>query len=578
MSDNSPIARITCREVNAMFVTDVITDSFDLEPPGDGFRINEFESGKLSSSRKVESGYQFDLIPGQVINVGRTTDGTRCDITIDSQFVSRSHFTIWSVTYDFDGENTQPPLIFVRDCASLEGTFLNAKSIGVRAEPPRTGRLLDQHGGYIQVSPYWEFQVEPLLSVEGAKEVDLFKGKYDITTRRLGAGGFGSVYLAKNVRTNRQLACKIYNLDNPQFKAAMRQRFFGEVNMLKKIKHPNVLSFSHAFYSPHTLYTFTELATGGDLFSMCQSSRVFHGIFFGENEAKLVMWQVVSAVYHLHKHQIAHRDLKPENIFFAAGPGIRSGRVVLGDLGFTKDMSQSRTHSAAGTVSYAAPELREGVAYDFAVDVWSMGLLALFVLLPSQFDIDHRELTDQSQLDKILNDEFQNLEAQSRGISPSAKQFIRSCLILDPRHRMSSAEAKAHEWFSQQPERRAMRKLVKELDIMWRPASRKVTAIDEISDVDPGQTKARRRFSNRNLTVLDSQESLQLDAPVEDKSDDESDPVTTKRKFVNGSVTIPDSYETHQLDAAEPQESPYFNTPSSSAAAAKRPKLVHPEH
>lgn len=92
---------------------------------------------------------------------------------------------------------------------------------------------------------------------------------------------------------------------------------------------PNIQRFEYAFRSRHTLYTFIELATGGDLFS----TMLFYNEEFPPQLAQLIIYQVVRAVRHLHRQHLTHRDLKPENIFFADGPSGK-GRVIVGDLGF----------------------------------------------------------------------------------------------------------------------------------------------------------------------------------------------------------------------------------------------------
>lgn len=115
---------------------------------------------------------------------------------------------------------------------------------------------------------------------------------------------------------------------------------------------PNLPTFEYAFRSKHTLYTFTELATGGDLFSM----RLVRGVFT-EKDCKFVIQQVVNALRYLHKGGIAHRDLKPDNILFAAGPEVMS-RVILSDLGLAKSTASGRMASRVGTLDYMAPSVR----------------------------------------------------------------------------------------------------------------------------------------------------------------------------------------------------------------------------
>lgn len=100
------------------------------------------------------------------------------------------------------------------------------------------------------------------------------------------------------------------------------------------LPQPNIVKFEYGYRSRHTLYTFIELATGGDLFSTV----LFHQERFPCSIAQLIIYQVVRATRHLHRQRLIHRDLKPENIFFADGP-LGTGRVIVGDLGFTTGTS-----------------------------------------------------------------------------------------------------------------------------------------------------------------------------------------------------------------------------------------------
>lgn len=96
------------------------------------------------------------------------------------------------------------------------------------------------------------------------------------------------------------------------------------------------------------MYTFTEFATGGDLFSL----RLSRGALC-ESDAKFVMYQIVKGVAYLHKHGLVHRDLKLENIYLASF-GVRN-RVIIGDFGLVKGMSWGRLQTMVGTYPYWAP-------------------------------------------------------------------------------------------------------------------------------------------------------------------------------------------------------------------------------
>ncbi|KXJ97462.1 kinase-like domain-containing protein [Microdochium bolleyi] len=299
------------------------------QPAGDGLSHNN-TPGEPDTDQFWQRRLHFSVHAKEIINV-----------VIDNCYVSRQHFEIYSVIYD----NTESsgrgelPMVYVRDCQSLEGTFVNGCCIGSKAQGHTPGYLLS-HGDVITIAPYWEFHVElwsspsrlHTFSELQIQEMHRFRDRYVITDRRLGKGSVGSVYLAFDVRGNRQVACKIHNLDElreSRYQKHMIRRVIDESDILGKIRHPNILHFEYAFRSRHTLYTFIELATGGDLFSTV----LFYNESVPPQLAQLIIYQIVRAVRHLHRHHLTHRDLKPENIFFADGPSGK-GRAIVGDLGF----------------------------------------------------------------------------------------------------------------------------------------------------------------------------------------------------------------------------------------------------
>ncbi|KAF3065024.1 Meiosis-specific serine/threonine-protein kinase mek1 [Daldinia childiae] len=290
------------------------------------------------------------------------------------------------VIYDLDDVQKQPYLVYVRDCQSLEGTYVNETCIGNKEKGTAHGFYISRNV-VVTVKPYWKFRISllyhtelkyPLNSIQ-LKESTLFRDRYIITERILGRGAFAKIHLAVDARTGKQLACKIHDLDRLRRLAPSHdliRRIRDETDILGKLKHPNLPIFEYAFHSAHTFYTFIELATGGDLFSM----RLTRGTF-EEQDCKFVIRQVVNAICYL--GGIAHRDLKPENIFFATGPD-PTGRVIVGDLGFAKSTASGRMASRVGTDQYMAPEVEYGGTHGLAVDIWSLGMIVVFLLAPDE--------------------------------------------------------------------------------------------------------------------------------------------------------------------------------------------------
>ncbi|KAI1378361.1 kinase-like protein [Hypoxylon crocopeplum] len=470
-----PIAQISC------WVTKAQLEGY--KPP-EGFCVNaslEAQTNRRDSQLFID----VPLFPGRDISIGR--DHHENDISINHPYVSRKHFVIYSINYGPDTIHNQPPLIYVRDYQSLEGTYVNGVCIGNKEKGASEAVYLSRDVE-IAVKPYWTFRVSllehrelksPLNAIQ-LKESSLFEDRYIITNRTLGSGSFASVHLAINVETGRQVACKIHDLDRLRRFADpldLVRRVEHETDLLGKLRHPNVPTFEYAFRSAHTLYTFVELAAGGDLFSKRQERGPFQ-----EEDCKFVIRQIVNAVRYLHKGGVAHRDLKPENILFATGPEITS-RVIVGDLGLARSTASGRMASRVGTSHYMAPEVGYGQAYNLEIDIWSIGMIMVFLLAPND-NVTPSGIVKMSQvaIDAWLDSVF--YDSSHHRVSKRCEEFVRSCLMFEPIDRITASEAKHHPWFQRSPDRGQLRFRLKETVESWKPAHLIAPPIQKLPDME----------------------------------------------------------------------------------------------
>ncbi|KAI1450720.1 kinase-like protein [Annulohypoxylon stygium] len=425
------------------------------------------------------------LYSGQSISVGR--DHHMNDVSINHPYVSRAHFVIYSIIFDPHDDQIHPPVIYVRDCQSLEGTYVDGICIGNKEKGPSPGFYLSRDV-VVTIKPHWKFRVSlldhqdlksPLTAIQ-LKESSLFGNRYMISNRVLGSGAFASVHLAVNVKTGKQLACKIHDLDhlrrfiNPP---DLIQRILDETDILGKLRHPNLPAFEYAFRSRHTLYTFTELATGGDLFSM----RISRGTFT-EQDVKLVVLQIVNALKYLHQGGIAHRDLKPENVLFSLGPDV-TGRIIVSDLGFAKSKASGRMRSQVGTEQYMAPEVEYGQNHSLAVDIWSLGMIVVFLLAPDHL-ITPSGLMKRSQA--VINGWIDSIfeDPSLQNISQQCQEFVKSCLMFEPARRINAPLAKRHPWFQKDLDKGHLKFRMDENTKTWKPFHSISPPVQQLPDVE----------------------------------------------------------------------------------------------
>jgi len=195
---------------------------------------------------------------------------------------------------------------------------------------------------------------------------------YDIKDE-LGKGAFSIVKAAVNKKTGEKVAVKIINKAKAANSEADAKRLQTEVEILKKVKHPNIISLKDMYETSEELYLIMELVTGGELFD-----KIVEKGQYSEKEAAAMVKKILSAVDYLHQNNIAHRDLKPENLLLK---GVDDTEVMISDFGLSKIVGvQSMMDTACGTPYYVAPEVLSASGYDKEVDLWSIGVITYLLL------------------------------------------------------------------------------------------------------------------------------------------------------------------------------------------------------
>lgn len=257
--------------------------------------------------------------------------------------------------------------------------------------------------------------------------------------RTLGAGTFGIVRQARRISTKEEVAIKIV------MKKALKGNekvFYEELGLLQKCKHPNIVGFRDWFESKDKFYIVTQLATGGELFD-----RIVKEGKFTESDAVIVIVQILKAVSYLHDElNIVHRDLKPENLIYITEDP--NSQLVLADFGIAKELltPDEVLTSAAGSFGYCAPEVLMGTGHGKPCDIWSLGVIA-FTLLVGYSPFRSENVNDFLQ--EVQNDPVVVFHKQYwKNISQYAKDFIKSCLTVDPKKRPSAKQLLSDPWIT----------------------------------------------------------------------------------------------------------------------------------
>ncbi|AMD21920.1 HFR065Wp [Eremothecium sinecaudum] len=296
-----------------------------------------------------------------------------------------------------------------------------------KSEPPKRKSLLSESNPIAKL--FQKMTAQP----------DSYTNKQNyIFGKTLGAGSFGVVRQARNMKTNENVAVKI--LLKRALKGEQLQMLYDELAILRKLKHPNIVKFSDWFESKDKFYIVTQLATGGELFD-----RILQKGKFTEHDAVKIVVQILSAVSYMHSKNVVHRDLKPENVLYL-DPSDDS-QLVVSDFGIAKELSSENQviHRAAGSMGYVAPEVLTTSGHGKPCDVWSLGVITYTLL--SGYSPFIAESAD-GFLEEVTRDENTVVfhAPYWNNISTDAKDFIRSALILDPSERPSADELLKHSW------------------------------------------------------------------------------------------------------------------------------------
>lgn len=218
-------------------------------------------------------------------------------------------------------------------------------------------------------------------------------------------------------------------------------RLRREVDIMRKLKHRNIIEFFEVFEDPDNLMMVMEFCPGHELFDVILARK-----YFTEEDARPVFRQVAEALYYLHSLSIIHRDVKPENIIIASAPDPSTGAMVakLLDFGLSKNAGAgSAAKTFVGTPCYVAPEVEYtskglGGTYSFPADCWSLGAV-LYVMLVARFP--------EFEQDQISGKIVVKLSpALWDRVSAEAKDLIRGLMNTNPNARLTAANALMHPW------------------------------------------------------------------------------------------------------------------------------------
>ena len=267
-------------------------------------------------------------------------------------------------------------------------------------------------------------------------------GAYEVTAR-LGAGGMGEVYQARDHKLDRDVAIKVL----PPALAAdpdRTARFDREAKVLASLNHPNIAAIYGLEHAGDTACLVLELVPGETLADRIERGPV------PIDEALRLARQIAEALEAAHEKGIVHRDLKPANIKVTD-----ADKVKVLDFGLAKALSSdgdergssialsssptittpahTRLGVVLGTAAYMAPEQARGKTVDKRADIWAFGCV-LYEMVTGRRPFISNEVSDTLALVLTKEPDWTALPSST---PPSLRRLLRRCMEKDRAHRLA---------------------------------------------------------------------------------------------------------------------------------------------
>lgn len=262
----------------------------------------------------------------------------------------------------------------------------------------------------------------------GAAPGDLLVlGRYRLH-RPLGAGGFGTVWLARDERLERDVAVKVLPRER-----IVGGRFEREARAAARLSHPGIVTLYEAAVDDEGAYLVSELVRGATFAQLVEAGRL------SDRDVVEIGVALCDALGHAHAQGVVHRDVKPSNVLVPEHPSSASQVAKLTDFGVARVIggdTLTRTGDVIGTAAYMAPEQAEGREAGASADLYSLAL----VLYEALTGVNPLASGAASQRARRLGAHLPPLRRQRRELPRELGRSIDLALRPRPRERGSIDE------------------------------------------------------------------------------------------------------------------------------------------
>ena len=247
--------------------------------------------------------------------------------------------------------------------------------------------------------------------------------------REIARGGMATVYLAHDIRHDRDVALKVMH---PEVALALgRERFLREVKLTAQLSHPNILSVHDSGEAGDALWYVMPYVEGETL-----RAHIDKEGRLSIDEAVRLACEAAEAIGYAHSLGIIHRDIKPENILLSRGHAVVADFGIARAIDAARDDHMTASGVALGTTSYMSPEQALGERVDARSDVWALGCILQEMLTGSPpFGQGGREVLARS-----ITGQPASIKAARPDVPDDIVAIVNKALSRNPSLRFATAQ------------------------------------------------------------------------------------------------------------------------------------------